>query len=633
MAGPTGNIANPFVDAPILVREIKDHVTTQQLGAIENANDARDKAMSAIESIARSFPSLHLGGLTAPLPPAFPVPGRTNIDLPELGTDSFGKISSTTTGTFTPGQVSAVPDMDIADFNPVFDNLNIPDAPTPRPDPVFPDAPVLRPVDLPDKPLIQRPLLPDLVDLVVPAFTFRQLDPYNDDNPAFVGSAVSGVLQWVETVYEPVLLDEEVAVLRRMWAGGTGLPPAVEQALWERAASREDVAIARDISAAATEFAGRGFSLPPGMLVNRIDAIRTDGQLKKQTLGREVLIKVADTHIENLRFACTQAIAAENVLIGLWSQMAQRQFDAAKIQLDSELALLNAQVAIFNALQGARSNTASIRRLALEERALELQEFKAQLDGEIAKGQINDQRLKAFLGQYEGVKADIEVYKSEVQGAQLESELQRNEVENYKTGVQATAETISADKLRYEAYESRVKGETAKAGLLESQARGYSAYVSGKAARADISIKNQQAELAQMDLGLRAYMAQLERDKVRLQAESAAISANADAHRANTARYTAQVGAETAIAELQNKAYEAQIRSNIALYEVEMRKHMADMEQLMRAASLQADGLKAIGQMYSTLAAGAMAGVSISSSIGADAKTSASGSTSVEHKV
>lgn len=52
----------------------------------------------------------------------------------------------------------------------------------------------------------------------------------------------------------------------------------------------------------------------------------------------------------------------------------------------------------------------------------------------------------------------------------------------------------------------------------------------------------------------------------------------------------------------------------------------------MRAASLQADGLKAIGQMYSTLAAGAMAGVSISSSIGADAKTSASGSTSVDHK-
>ena len=38
MAGPTGNIANPFVDAPILVREIKDHVT----GMPDNAPACRE---------------------------------------------------------------------------------------------------------------------------------------------------------------------------------------------------------------------------------------------------------------------------------------------------------------------------------------------------------------------------------------------------------------------------------------------------------------------------------------------------------------------------------------------------------------------------------------------------------------
>lgn len=633
MAGVTGDISNPFVDAPILVREIKDHVTTKQVDAIQNANDARERAMSAIQNIAGSFPGLHLNGLAAPPPPKFPSPDTARIELPELQRGSFGVISPVTTDTFTPGQVGAVPPMDIADFTPVFDSLNIPDAPQVRPDPVFPTAPPVSPINLPDKPAPQRPLLPDLVELVVPEFTFSPLAPYNDDNPEFVGSSVSAVLQWSETPYEPVLMDEEVETLRRMWSGGTGLPQAVEQALWERAASREDVAIARDISAAATEFAGRGFSLPPGMLANRIDTIRTDGQLKKQTLGREVLIKVADTHIENLRFACTQALAAENVLVGLWSQMAQRQFDAAKIQLDSELALLNAQVAIFNALQGARSNTANIRRLALEERSLELQEFKARLDGEVAKGQINDQRLKAFLGQYEGVKADIEVYKSEMEGAKLESELQRNEIEKYKVGVQATAEMVQADKLRYDAYESRIKGESAKAGLLESQARGYSAYVSGKAAKADISIKNQQAELAQIEMGLRAYTARLERDKVQLQAESAAISANAEAHRANTARYTAQAGAQATVAELQIKATEAEIRNSISLYDVEIRKHMADMEQLIRAASLQMEGLKSIGQAYSTLAAGAMAGISLGATIGADARTSASGSSNVNTSI
>jgi hypothetical protein len=140
------------------------------------------------------------------------------------------------------------------------------------------------------------------------------------------------------------------------------------------------------------------------------------------------------------------------------------------------------------------------------------------------------------------------------------------------------------------------------------------------------------AELAQIEMGLRAYTARLERDKVQLQAESAAISANAEAHRANTARYTAQAGAQATVAELQIKAKEAEIRNSISLYDVEVRKHMADMEQLIRAASLQTEGLKSIGQAYSTLAAGAMAGISLGATIGADAKTSASGNTSVDHK-
>lgn len=633
MAGLTGSIPNPFEEAIPLVKEIKDHVTALQGDAMERAFSARDQAGQAIAAIAGIFPSLSMSGTIAPRPPSYPSAAFTgDIDLPELGVDSFGKISTPTSTVFTAGAVARVTDLQITDFNPVFDSLSIPDAPLPMPAPVVPVAPTASPIAVPRAPNAPRPTLPNLVDLVIPSFEFDPIAPYNDDNPTFEGSAVSAVLQWAETPYKPVLMDEEVAVLRRMWEGGTGLPPAVEQALWERAASREDVAVARDISAAATEFAGRGFTLPPGMLANRIDAIRSEGHLRKQSLGRDVLIKVADTHIENLRFACTQALAAENVLIGLWDQMAKRQFDAAKVQIDSELALLNAHIAVYNAKQGARSNSAAVRRLDLEARSLDLQKYKAQIDGEVAKGQINDQRLKTFLGQYEGVKADVEVFKAQMQGAQLESELQRNEVETYKASIQAMAEIVRADKTRFEVYEARVKGETAKASLLEAQARGYSAYVSGQAARSEIGIKNQQAELAKMDLDLRAYMARLERDKVQLQYESAAVSANAEAHRANTSRFVASATAETSKAELEIKAFDMQSRTSIALYEAEMKKYVADMEQLIRTSGLQLEGLKSMGQSYSTLAAGAMAGISIGSSIGGSAGTSATGSTTVAYK-
>ena len=629
MAGYPPNPLNPFENAPILVREIKDHVTGHQNELIARADATRDTAANVIRSIAESLKAISPDDAPAPPAPVFPRARGGSINLSDLGGDSFGKISPVARGRFTAHGVAPISKEDIKDFDPVFDNLTIPDAPTPRADPVFPDAPVFGEIALPVKPAGQRPNLPDLVELVIPNFAFTPLPPFDEASPEFEGSSVSAVLQWSEVPYQQTILEEEMAVVRRMWAGGTGLPPEVERALWERAASREDVAVSRDISAAATEFSGRGFTLPPGMLVNRIDAIRTEGQLKKQTLGRDVMIKVADTHIENLRFACQQAIASENVLIGLWSQMAQRGFEAAKAQLESELALLNAQVAIFNARQSAYQTAANVHKIALEERALELEKFKAELEAEVAKGQINEQRIKVFLGLYDGLKADAELYKAEMQGAQLESELQRNEVEKFKAGVQAAGELIQADKLRYDAYESRVKGETAKAQLLESQGRAYSAYVSGKVARSEIDVKNQQAELQVLDLQLRAFLGNLERDKVQLQAETAAIQATAEAHRTNTQRYTAEMGAKTALAELDMKALDSETRNMIALYDVEIRKYSNAREQLIRVASLQSDGLKAIGQMHSTLAAGAMAGISLGATIGADAKVGANGNSTV----
>lgn len=633
MSGTPSNPLNPFENAPILVREIKDHVTAQQLGAIERAKALQDAAKTAIEDLAHAMPRLNLSGVTPPQAPKFPAPVVQNLHLPELGSSSFGEVTPLARERFAVRPVAPVPGIEVDEFRPVFDQLQIPDAPEPRPEPVFPVAPVGRDIALPDKPRLQRPDTPNLVELAIPGFTFAPLAPFNDENPEFVGSSVSTVLQWRETPYQPLLMDEQVEVIRRMWAGGTGLPPAVEQALWERAASREDIAIARDVSAAAVEFSSRGYTLPPGALVARIDAVRAEGALRKQGLGRDILIQVSSTHIENLRFACTQALAAENMLIGLWGQMAQRGLEVAKIQLDSELALLNANIAIYNAKQGARQNSANVRRLALEERAQELQAYRAELDGELAKGQINEQRVRVFSELYRALQADVELYKAEMQGAQLESELQRNEVEKYKAGVQATAEMIQADKVRFDAYESRVKGETAKAGLLESQARAYSAYVSGKSTVAEIAIKNQRAELDQQELELRAFVAGLESDKAVLQAQVAAITANAEAHKTNTARFVAQAQAETAIAEVDQKAWDSQVRNSIALYEAEMRKVIADMEQMIRVAGLQADILKSIAQSESTLAAGAMAGISLGSNVSATAGTSATAASNVSQNM
>lgn len=630
---PEDNPLNPFRNAPLLTREIKDHVTAQQLDAVAKAEELRGRAVEAVQEMARLLPRLNLAMGDDLEVPVFPAARAQNLELPELSSKSFGNISPMTRDRFTAKAVDPLERIEIDELELDFDKINIPEAPEPRPDPVFPDAPEFRRIDLPEKPVQTKPAPPVINELKIPEFVFEALPPFNDKNPQFKETPIAAVVDWQMKEYEPILMDEEVAVIRRMWAGGTGLPPVVERAMWERAANREDIAISRDVSAATIEFSARGYTLPPGALVNRIDDVRLQGALRKQEQSRDILIKIADTQIENLRFACTQALAAENVMVGIWSQTMQMSLDHAKAQLDASMALLNANIAIYNAKQGARQQSAAIWRLNLEKRSSEIERMRLELDAELGKGQINEQRVKLFSEMMRALSLEVEQYKAEMRGAQLESEMDRLELEKYKASIQAEAEKIAADKLRYEVFESRVKGETAKASLLESQARSYSAYVSGRGTVAEIGIKNQQAQLQEQEHSLRAFIANLDADKAYLQSQLAVVTANAEMHKTNTARFSAQAQAEVAIAEMGQRAWEAQVRNAVALYEVEMRKLIADMEQMIRSASLQVEGAKAIGQAYSTLAAGAMAGVSFSSSLGASAGTSASGTSSVTESI
>lgn len=605
--------------------ELQEWVTSRQDQARERADQMRDAALQGIEAMSGFIPSLQ-PSMPIPAPPELTTQIRADMNLPELGTASFGEITPVSRGDFGVGAIDPVPDQNIEDFQPGFETIAVPDAPEPTPLGQIPEKPVLAPIVLPGKPVLDRPTMPSLAEVVIPQFQFPLLPVFTAQAPEFQDSAISTVLQWSEKPYQVEILDEAMAKLRAMWDGGTGLPAAVEQALWERAASREDMSMARDISAAAVEFSSRGFSMPPGMMANRLDAIRTDGQLRKQALGREILIKVADTQIENLRFACTQAIAAEQVLESIWAAMAQREFEAAKIQLDSELALLNARIAIFNARQSAYATEATVFRAKLEASLATIEVFRAQVDAEVAKGQVNEQRVRVYGEQIKALLADLEVYKTEMSGAELQSNVQRNLIEVFKGEVQAFAEVVQADKTRFDAYESRIKGETAKASMVESRARGYAAYVSGKSARAEIAMNNQRTQLAVSDQRLRAYIANLEKDKALMQGQVAVVQANAEAHRANTTRFTAQAGVEGTKVELQIKATEANMRNALALYEVEIRRYISDMEQMIRAAGLQLEALKSAGQATATMAAGAMAGISVGASVSASAGISASGS-------
>lgn len=104
--------------------------------------------------------------------------------------------------------------------------------------------------------------------------------------------------------------------------GGTGIPADVENQIWERSRARELTDANRLEEEAYAEFASRGFSMPPGALVERVDRIRQDAANKVSTHGRDVAIKQAEIHIDTIKFAVSEAlkyrVAAIQAALDYW---------------------------------------------------------------------------------------------------------------------------------------------------------------------------------------------------------------------------------------------------------------------------------------------------------------------------
>lgn len=616
-------MSNPFEEAYSSVENVDRIVQSRIEDSVATSTALQSVALSAIERL--SGVGLLPGSSPPPSPPNINPYINVDIDLDPVGPTSFGTITSQLPDTVSLEAVPDLTDPNIPEFNPSISALNIPNPPpwTAPGDP--PARPDVGEVNLPSRPIVALPSPPILEEITIPTFDGLTLPTFDEVEPEFVGSALPGILQWSEPTYEPEILDEVLTKLRLLWDGGSGLPPAVEQAIVERALAREDQIAKREIDAVSDEFSARGFTMPSGMQAARTDQMRQDLAVKKLALNRELTIKFAETQIENVRFAIQQGIAAENVFVNLFTNMANRMFEAAKFQIESQVQIYNAQVSLYNARINGYQIRAQVFDIRVKAALAELEVFKAEIEAEIARGQINEQRVRTYTAQVQAVQTEIEIFKAQMQGASVEAEVIRNQIEAYRADVAAYAERINADKVRFDAYEAQVRGEAAKAGIVDAQARAYAALIQGKSTIADIEAKRADVYIQRNRLRLEGYVAELDAEKTRIQSQVAVIQAGASAYTADTQRFAAQATAETAKAQVEVSAKEAELRTNISFYQAQVQAYVSNMEQLIRQASLIVDALKAAGSIASTLAAGAMAGVHVGATLSGSGGVSASG--------
>lgn len=616
-------MTNVFQQAYSAVQNVDDIVEARIKDAKDTSSSLQTTALGTIDAL-KGLTFVFDGG-DLPAPPDIDPNINLDLNLPEITPTSFGEITSSVPDRPMLEDVPGLNDMSIPDFASSVGSLNIPEAPAWTAPTDAPARPTTGEVDMPSAPDIVLPSLPTLVEIDVPDFAGLMLPEFSADSPEFMASALPGILQWNEPVYHSVVIDEVVEVIRRLWSGGSGIPPAVEEAMFERAMSREDTMAEREIGAVSDEYSARGFTMPTGMQTARVDQMRQDLMVKKLAFTREMTIKIAEWQVENVRFAVQQGLAAENVYVNLFLNSTQRLFEAAKFEIESQVNIYNAQVSLYNAQMNGYQVEAQVFDIKIKAEMSKIEIFKAEIDAEIARGQINEQKVRTYTAQVQGAQAEIEIFKARMQGASIQSDVIKSKIDAYSVDVRAYGERIQADKTRFDAYESQVKGEAAKAGIIDSEARAYAALIQGKSAVANIDVKRAELIIQKNRAHIEGYIADLDAEKARIQSQAAVIQSSAQAYTADTQRFSAQAQAETAKAQVTVAAKEAELRTNVSFYQARVQAYIGNMEQLIRQASLAVDALKAAGQLSSTLAAGAMAGVHVGATLSGSGGVSAGG--------
>lgn len=143
-------------------------------------------------------------------------------------------------------------------------------------------------------------------------------------------------------------------VVQTLTQGGTGINANVEAQLWARDRARILNESHRAADEAMSAWVGRGFSMPPGMLVHQLATLDRDAQDRVGESSRTQAIKSFDTEIENVRLAVARAFTLkEQAIAGASKYMLdflapqEQGLKTARLVSDANSALVNGFAAYY----------------------------------------------------------------------------------------------------------------------------------------------------------------------------------------------------------------------------------------------------------------------------------------------
>ena len=480
--------------------------------------------------------------------------------------------------------------------------------------PVFTkEAPPLSDITYPVSPDFDLPTIPILTPVVVPGPPDFQMPDFEGTLPVFDADAPEPMFVWNEAEYSSDILDAlNIKLLNDIANGGSGLSEETEQAIYDRATSRQTVANEAEFTKTLNFWADRGHTVPPGALNGALVEMRARIVKVFEDLNNDILVQQSKLAQENTHFIISTAIVYEKNLMDRTNQVQQRAYDAARYTTEFAIILYEVKVKAYLGELEAYKTYALVFESRIRAEIAKAEFYRAQIEGLKLNIELQQAAVSLYRAQIEGIGALIGLYSAQMQAAGIQAQVDKVKIDGYAAEVGAFAAKSGALVSRYNAYQAQIAGEAEKARMYVAQAQAYTARVGGYKAKADVELSRVQIEVEKLKGNMTGYLALIDKYKADITAivgEAEILSKvqghHVDIYKADTQLYSVEVDA--LIKDYLGRIEELKVGADIQIKEAD-----TSVRALLGQYELTQKSLDSGARVAAQLAASALSSVSAS---------------------
>ena len=469
---------------------------------------------------------------------------------------------------------------------------------------------------IPEAPMITLPAVPQLPSIVIPGPPEYNIPEFDWVLPTDDITAPEPQFVWNEAEYNSDLKELIATKLfTELTNGGTGLPAATEQAIYDRATSRMTDEEQLALDQMLDFFAGRGFDLPPGALAGQMLELNNKILKTREDLNNDILIQQSKLAQENTHFIIKASLESEKALMDNTNQFQTRAFEAAKFVVISAVQIYQSKIEMYKAKLQVYVAQAEVYKARIMGETAKAEFYKAQIQGVVASVEVQKALVDVYTAQVNANMLLIQLYKAEMEGAQIRASIDEIRIKGFAALVQAYSAQVTAASERYRGYQAQISGEVAKAEMYKAQVQAYATSVEAYKAEVEADTLVLKQDLAINENAIEVFKSRIQQYIAQVQAGIGTVDAQAKIEGVKVEGYKAEVMGYAAELDAAGKTYLGRIEEAKASAEIEIKEADLIIKQALAEQELIQGNIRASAQIASQMAAAAISGVNASASI------------------